>query len=291
MTLKAALKRLVISSPDPGRLADFYARTFDYRVTLVGEECRCEAEARSLWIRRGPANQLLEAHFAFRHVPALERYAAELRVREVPHRSAQLAGAAALVMSDPDGREVWFRAGRRIERRSAAPIPEVPAIAGATLGVRPAAIPARLQHFALRSPAPQALADFYVEQLGFVTSDTVRDDSGELTAAFLRSDPEHHSIAIFRAAESRLDHFSCETRNWRTLRDWADRLAARAVQLAWGIGRHGPGNDTFFMIADPDGNLAEISSDLEVCAEDRPAGAWEHRPETLNRWGVALLRS
>jgi catechol 2,3-dioxygenase-like lactoylglutathione lyase family enzyme len=288
MTLKAALKRLVVSSPDPARLGDFYARVFDYRATPAGEECRCEAEARSLWIRRGSPNGLLESHFAFRHAPALERYAAELRAREVPHRRVQLSGSAALVVTDPEGREVWFRAGKRGERRRAADIPEV---IGTSVAPRPAPIPARLQHYAVRTPAPQALADFYVEQLGFVMSDTVRDAGGELAAAFLRTDAEHHAVAIFKAAEPRFDHFSCETRSWRALRDWADRVASRAVNLAWGIGRHGPGNDTFFMVADPDGNLAEISSDLEVCAEDRPAGLWELRPETLNRWGIALARS
>jgi len=284
MTLKATLKRIVISSPDPARLGDFYARTFEYRVTVSGQECRCEAPARSLWIRRGPAARLLESHFAFRDAPALERYAAELRAREVPHRRAQLSGSAALVVTDPEGREVWFRAGQRGERQRAADIPET---IGASISPRPVRIPARLQHYGVRTPAPQALADFYVEQLGFVTSDSVRDAGAELTAAFLRTDAEHHAIAIFRAAEPRFDHFSCETRSWRALRDWADRLASRSVSLAWGIGRHGPGNDTFFMVADLDGNLAEISSDLEVCAEDRPAGLWEHRPETLNRWGVA----
>jgi len=200
----------------------------------------------------------------------------------------QLSGSAALVVSDPEGREIWFRAGQRGERWRAADIPE---IAGAVLPGKPAAIPARLQHYAVRTPAPQALADFYVEQLGFVMSDAVRDASGDLAGAFLRTDAEHHAIAIFRGPEARFDHFSCETRSWRALRDWADRVASRSVNLAWGIGRHGPGNDTFFMVADPDGNLAEISSDLEVCAEDRPAGVWALRPETLNRWGIPLARS
>src|SRR5579884_2211503 len=79
MTLNAALRRLVLSSPDPVRLGDFYGRAFDYRITLVGNECRCEGDARSLWIRTGPANRLLESHFVFRHAPALEQYAAELR--------------------------------------------------------------------------------------------------------------------------------------------------------------------------------------------------------------------
>jgi hypothetical protein len=45
------------------------------------------------------------------------------------------------------------------------------------------------------------------------------------------------------------------------------------------------------MVKDPDGNLAEISAELEVCAPDRPVGLWPHRPETLNQWGVAIMRS
>jgi hypothetical protein len=45
------------------------------------------------------------------------------------------------------------------------------------------------------------------------------------------------------------------------------------------------------MVKDPDGNLAEISAELEICASDRPLGTWPHRPETLNRWGVAIMRS
>ncbi|MCM3879724.1 MAG: hypothetical protein ND807_06430, partial [Vicinamibacterales bacterium] len=79
--------------------------------------------------------------------------------------------------------------------------------------------------------------------------------------------------------------------NWYNLRDWADHMGARAVKLVWGIGRHGPGNDTFFMVHDPDNNLAEISSELETCAEDRPIGSWPHRMETLNKWGIAIMRS
>jgi hypothetical protein len=45
------------------------------------------------------------------------------------------------------------------------------------------------------------------------------------------------------------------------------------------------------MVKDPDGNLAEVSSDLETCAPGRPIGIWPHRPQTLNQWGVALMRS
>jgi hypothetical protein len=152
-------------------------------------------------------------------------------------------------------------------------------------------MPARLQHYAVRHPTPQTLVDFYANEVGFVVSDLVRDAAGDLTAAFLRTDSEHHAFAIFRAPEKRFDHMSCETQDWTTLRHWADYMAQRSVKLVWGVGRHGPGNDTFFMVHDPDSNLAEISSDLEICADDRPPGLWEHRMETLNLWGVAIMRS
>jgi catechol 2,3-dioxygenase len=34
------------------------------------------------------------------------------------------------------------------------------------------------------------------------------------------------------------------------------------VDLAWGIGRHGPRNNTVLMVKDMDGNMGKISSDL-----------------------------
>jgi catechol 2,3-dioxygenase len=45
------------------------------------------------------------------------------------------------------------------------------------------------------------------------------------------------------------------------------------------------------MVRDPDGNLAEISAEIEHCAEDRPAGLWPHEERTLNVWGKAIMRS
>jgi catechol-2,3-dioxygenase len=89
----------------------------------------------------------------------------------------------------------------------------------------------------------------------------------------------------------RFDHQSFETPSWTDLRDWADHMARLKMPMAWGVGRHGPGNDVFFMVADPDGNLAEISSEIETCAVDRPVGLWPHEERTLNVWGRAIMRS
>jgi catechol 2,3-dioxygenase-like lactoylglutathione lyase family enzyme len=279
MTIDAVLERLVLSSPQPQQVAGFYCAAFDYRLLDTGDECRCEGPGRSLWIRRGIANQLIESHFCFPDENTLERYAQNLARHGVPHTFENGSSPGVLNVTDPDGRRVLFTASRNGSNSSVTS----PDTGGSRL--------ARLQHYAVRTPNPQRLVDFYSQTLSFRISDLVRDGSGDLTAAFLRTDAEHHALAIFRAPEKRFDHFSCETRDWSSLRDWADALAARKVRIVWGIGRHGPGNDTFFMVLDPDGNLAEISAELETCAEDRPIGLWEHRMETLNQWGVAIMRS
>jgi len=132
---------------------------------------------------------------------------------------------------------------------------------------------------------------FYRDILGFIVSDRVEDDTSRVRACFLRTDTEHHALAVFDAPEIRHDHLSFETSGWTAVRDWADRLAALHMPIVWGVGRHGPGNDVFFMIRDPDGNLAEISAELEVCAPSRTEGLWPHGERTLNQWGMAIMRS
>lgn len=273
MTINAVLHRLVLATPQPERVGAFYRDAFDYSLAGGADEYRCEGPGRSLWLRRGAVNQLLESHFVFADAAQLERYAAQLRERSVEHRRTQLDGSQFIAVRDPGGREIWFGVAANNAAHDEGPRP------------------ARLQHYAVRDPSPQKLSEFYVDQLGFTISDRVCNDAGELTAIFLRTDNEHHAMAIFRAAEKRFDHFSCETRDWHAIREWADHMGTRSVPLAWGVGRHGPGNDTFFMVYDPDGNLAEISSDLEVCAEGRPIGVWEHKMATLNLWGIAIMRS
>jgi hypothetical protein len=58
----------------------------------------------------------------------------------------------------------------------------------------------------------------------------------------------------------------------------------------WGPGRHGPGNNLFAFIEDPDGNWIEVSAELEVVC-DREIRDWPQAERTLNLWGNAILRS
>jgi catechol 2,3-dioxygenase-like lactoylglutathione lyase family enzyme len=272
----ARLDQLCLQSADPERLAVYFTNAFGMGAVPMPEGgWKCHAPHRDLMITSGKPNQIAFFAFAFADDDALAQYRERLAAAGIalgPNPSPRY-GAGAFSTKDPDGNVAVFG----VHAPDAAP-------AGDRL-------PARLQHVVFRSTNPDAMAEFYERKLGFIVSDRVMDEAGGLRACFLRSDHEHHSFAVFRAPENRLDHHSYETRDWTRIRDWADHVATRGVPLCWGVGRHGVGNNVFFMVKDPDDNLVEISAELEICGADRPAGTWPHEQRTLNLWGDAIMRS
>jgi catechol 2,3-dioxygenase-like lactoylglutathione lyase family enzyme len=269
----ARLDHLCVQSSDPDAMAAFFEQAFAMQKTALGTGWQCVAREREILIQPGQPNRTAFLAFAFDDDDDLERYRAMLLERVVPlgRNPSPHFGESAFSVSDPDRNLTVF--GSR--RRQAAPD----------------AWPGRLQHAALRTPRLDEMVAFYAGKLGYTVSDRVEDEQGLLRACFLRTDPEHHSLALFRASESRLDHHSYETRDWDHIQRWADRMGEHRVPLFWGVGRHGPGNDVFFMVRDVDGNLVEISAELEVCPAERQVRIWPHEPHTLNLWGNAIMRS
>jgi catechol 2,3-dioxygenase-like lactoylglutathione lyase family enzyme len=151
-------------------------------------------------------------------------------------------------------------------------------------------MPGRMQHVVVGSPNVQPMIDHYTEAVGFVISDVVRRDDGTITSCFMRSDNEHHSLAVFLNDTIKLDHNCYETDNWNDIRDWADHFSKSRIPLWWGPGRHGPGDNLFFMVRDPDGNSVELSAEIEIVDADRKMGTWLHEERTLNYWGKGMLR-
>jgi catechol 2,3-dioxygenase len=264
----ARLHHLRRDSPQPERLAQFYAE-------LLGD--RAEPLDASTWLVAGPGRRLVVGRGLAGAVPyfALEMqdaahlaaYAARFARRE--RSPTPLFAEGAFAVSDPDGRRIVFGVPR-----------EKPDGKG---------LPGRLQHFVCATQRLPEMVAFYRE-LGMLDSDRVLEGEA-LSACFLRSDPEHHSFAAFRAPESRADHHCYETTGWLDIRDWADRMGRLGIALWWGPGRHGPGNNLFFMIEDPDGHKVEFSAELELMPKDAPCRSWPHESRTLNLWGSAWMRS
>jgi catechol 2,3-dioxygenase-like lactoylglutathione lyase family enzyme len=270
----ARLHHLRRDSSEPERLARWYGELLDDRVEqLPNNEWLVLGHARRLLVGRGAPGAVPWIALAMRDAAHLANYAAALDRLGVPRTPSPtpLFLEGAFAVTDPDGRRVVFG---------------LPVRAAGVQGK----MHARLQHFVCASARVPEMLAFYRDRLGAVESDRVLEGE-DIAAAFLRSDPEHHSFATFRAPESRPDHHCYETSGWMDIRDWGDRMASLRIPLWWGPGRHGPGNNLFFMIEDPDGHKVEFSAELELMPQEAAFRSWPHEQRTLNLWGSAWMRS
>ena len=270
----AQLHHLHLTSAQPERLSGFYERLLEYTPSRSEDGMHVLAGGeRRLLISRGENGGASFIAYAVKDVDALEklrrRLASDLGSLE-PVRSPLFAEGS-FAIRDPQGRRLVFGAAR-------------------TAG-RPDRLPARLQHVVFQTTAIQPLVEFYVGKVGFTISDRVLNDDGSLAAFFIRSNHEHHSLAFFVGSKNELDHHAYETTCWNDIRDWGDRFGKERIPMFWGPGRHGPGNNLFFMVRDPDGNKLELSAELENFTPDQPPRTWPNTEHTLNYWGSAWMRS
>jgi catechol 2,3-dioxygenase len=277
----STLHHCIIESEDPARLVAFYEDALQMDATdLSGGRTSLVGPGRTLVIAPG-SNETVPG-FAFNtgghnRLGALKEAIERNGVPTQTTTSELLVGDAFEVV-DPHGVRVTFGCAPNTGSEGLPP-GERKQLAG------------RLQHIVYASPDPDTVSAFYQEKLGFMLSDTVlRDEDDANTAIFIRSDPEHHSLACFRAPGFRFDHVALETTGWMDIRDWADHLAEREIQIWWGPGRHGPGNNLFFMIRDPDGNRIEISAECELMPREMAPRVWPHNERTLNLWGASWMR-
>jgi catechol-2,3-dioxygenase len=269
----AFVHHIQLQSPKPEKLAAFYGDAMQMSVEKLPDgRWHCVGPQRQLLIAQGQARGFDFSAFGCRDADGL----AELRARAKaeglnPADAASPLLDRAFSVRDPDGNGVVFGLARETPNEGR--------------GLR-----GPLQHVTLATFDVGAIEDFYAGKLGFLVSDRVVNDKGGVATSFMRSNHEHHTLACFLSSRKGLDHHSYEAAEWDTIRDWADHFAARHIRLMWGPGRHGPGNNLFIFIEDPDGNWIEVSAELEVI-RDRPVKHWPHGERTLNLWGNAILRS
>lgn len=143
----------------------------------------------------------------------------------------------------------------------------------------------RIQHVTYASPAPRRLAEFYEDVLNFKVSDIVEGNK----FVWLRTDKEHHTVAAAAHTEAALDHYAFELADWDAFKEWCDYLGESGIEVIWGPGRHGPGNNLFIFTLDPDGNRIEYSGEMERFRDqymDFQPRVWKECAQTVNLWGV-----
>ncbi len=275
----ARLDHIQLMSEQPERLVAFYQDAMGMAARSIDQNrWLCQGPERRLLIGRGKSQTL--GFGAYRcetqdDLATLKDRLVQQRVSLMPSPSPLLA-AGAFSFFDPDGNQLVFG------------LPQPETIDTSS----PLALSGRLQHLVFASNDAESLVHFYTNVVGLLISDKMVEDT-TITACWMRTkdDREHHSLAVFRKSEQGIDHHSYELNDWGLIRDWADHFAAKGIKLSWGPGRHGPGNNLFIFVYDPDGNWIELSAELETINGERPVGIWRNEPDTLNLWGQAIMRS
>ncbi len=230
---------------------------------------------RNLLLQDGEAGKVAFIGLSVANTDHLERLRTHIEANNIladPFTSP-LFQDGSFAISDPDGHRVLFG---------------LPKNSLGALDPRPGC----LQHVVFATTDLDRIVSFYTEKLGCKISDIVREeDTGDRTACFLRCDEMHHTLAFFRAPAIKLDHFAHEASCWNDIRDWGDHFASHHVEIVWGAGRHGAGNNLFIFVRDPDENNVEISAELETLNYEQEPRYWPHNNRALNLWGHAWLRS
>src|ERR1700741_300035 len=199
------------------------------------------------YLGHGVGHHILELHPG----SGLEHFGLEVRgieLQELAHRLERKLGMVerrhgALWIEDPDGNQIELHGpiDRSGERTTDG-------------GVRPQ----RTDHITFGSPQVEEMVAFYVGVLGLRISDRLE---GEFV--WMRGGRHHHDVAVVRADEPRLDHYSYEICAWAPVRRGSALSAAGGVPLTGGPGRHGGGHNLFVFVSDPDGRQVELSCEME----------------------------
>jgi catechol 2,3-dioxygenase-like lactoylglutathione lyase family enzyme len=197
---------------------------------------------------------------------AAELAAAGVRFAGEPGALKTPGGGYGFRVFDPDGRVVEISS--HVEARKTRPLENRESI------------PVGISHIVLSTPNVGETCDFYKSRIGFLQSDAIGEGM-----QFLTCDDEHHRIAVFQGSKQGLNHVAFEMRDTDEYMRATGRVMKFGGVLRWGPGRHLIGDNTFSYFFDPNGNVSELTSDMEKLRGRAPITI---RPEDNGEiWGTA----
>ena len=137
--------------------------------------------------------------------------------------------------------------------------------------------PTKLTHVVLNSADVEKQTAFFLDVLGFKWADSTK------MMDFIRCCSDHHSVAFARGTGPSLNHMAYEMPNIDGLMRGAGRLKKSGFEIAWGVGRHGPGNNVFSYFVEPNGFVTEYTTEVQQVDDTyvpHDAKWWED----LNYW-------
>ena len=142
----------------------------------------------------------------------------------------------------------------------------------------------RLSHVNVNSSATAAAARFFEAVAGFRLTDRSK------IMAFVRCNADHHVIVIADATVDTLNHVAFLLPTLEGVMRASGRMVDHGFPIAWGVGRHGPGDNVFAYFVDPFGIVVEHTAEvLQVDETYRVGGPqdWTWPPGRTDHWGIA----
>ena len=266
------LRRVVLGSPRPERLADFYEQVWGLRkVAALGDTLYLRgtgSEHHILVIRPCAQPAVLGYSLGLESRDAVERAARELSARRgIVVRSpagpiVEPGGGYGFQVSDVDGRTIEFSA-------------EVEVAPPAPAGAGPGTEPVKISHLVLNSPQAKELTELFIEVFGFRLADEMPH------MLFLRCNTDHHSIAIVPAPHASLNHVAFEVPTVDDMLKGVDALSEQGFEVLWGPGRHGPGDNAFGYFAAPNGQVIEYTAEVQQVYDEDDVSPRMWLPEEM----------
>jgi catechol 2,3-dioxygenase len=144
--------------------------------------------------------------------------------------------------------------------------------------------PLRLAHVNVNSVDPDAGAAFYEKVLGFRLADRSK------VMAFVRCNADHHAVVITQGPVNGLNHVAFLVPDLESVMRASGRMVDCGFPIAWGVGRHGPGDNVFAYFVDPLGVVIEYTAEVLQVDDDyvvRGPDYWVWPPGRTDQWGIA----
>ena len=141
-----------------------------------------------------------------------------------------------------------------------------------------------IDHFGFKVSDYAASKAFYERALGFRLTDRSK------LMAFVRCNDDHHAIVIAEAKVCGLNHVAFLMPNLEAVMRGSGRMIDAGFPIAWGVGRHGPGDNVFAYFIDPVGIVIEYTAEVLQVDDNyvfRGPSEWVWPPGRTDHWGIA----
>lgn len=147
--------------------------------------------------------------------------------------------------------------------------------------------PRRLAHVNINTADVEAELAFYQQGLGFEITDRTS------IMSFVRTNDDHHVIVLATDTIDTLNHIAFLQDDLESVMKASGRMVDAGYPVAWGPGRHGPGDNVFNYFIDPFGFVIEHTAEILKVDDTYKVGGpadWVWPPGRTDQWGVGHVK-